>query len=134
MGLTEENVINSQNPIISAVFDSDKNISPAERVNNYVSWYLNGIFNRAEYLPIFFDNPDAPSLVDYSGPINKLLPQEVQQQARANTVNNASVTRHDQIVGCTYSLKSNFFGFGVDIGRFPAPCYIFGNLLSVEMT
>jgi len=130
MGLTEKNVINSQNPIISAVFDSDKNISPAERVNNYVSWYLNGIFNRAEYLPIFFDNPDAPSLVDYSGPLNKLLPQEVQQQARANTVNNASVTRHDQIVGCTYSLKSNFFGFGVDIGKFPAPCYIFGNLLS----
>lgn len=126
MGNTED-VFNSQNPIISDSEENKKrNISPEERVNNYVSWYLNGIFNRAEYSPISLANPNAspapPSIVDFSGPINKLLPQEVAFRSRINTVEQAGKTRHNQIVGCTYSVTA-FFGL-IHIGRIPGPCYI----------
>lgn len=126
MGNTED-VFNSQNPITSDNEENKKrNIPPEERVNNYVSWYLNGIFNRAEYSPIALADPNAspapPSIVDFSGPINKLLPQEVAFRSKINTVKQAGKTRHNQIVGCTYSVTA-FFGL-IHIGRIPGPCYI----------
>lgn len=121
MGNTEE-VIDSQNP--TDPLNSNNNMSPEQRVNDYVSWYLNGIFGRAEYLfPPIKSGDDVPSIPDFSGPINKLLPQEVQQQARANTVNNTKITRHDQIVGCT--LGYDILGL-IELGGIPIPCYIKG--------
>lgn len=127
MGNTEE-VFNSQNPI---TYDKDenskRNISPEERVNNYVSWYLNGIFGRAEYsFPPVKSGDDIPSIPDFSGPINKLLPQEVQQQKRAQAVANAKDTRHDQIVGCTFGF--NILGI-TELGGVPIPCYVDNSLL-----
>lgn len=160
----------------------------AQKVNEYVSWYLNGTINRAEYpfldvskncigettqragmclntlpvigmclspnpIPLLPDIPnpllkadgtnscggvksccvtinplarkvdilDRDKLVNYSGPINKLLPQEVQQQERARTVKNAKVTQHDQVIGCTYGFQIPIIN-KVIIG-IPGPCY-----------
>jgi len=88
-------------------------LTDAQKVNGYVSWYLNGVNNRAEYP---FLNPteatDASKLVNFSGPLNKLLPQDVQVSIRINTINQAKVTRHDQIVACTFPI------LGI-----PVPCY-----------
>jgi hypothetical protein len=179
MGNTED-VINSQN--------SNETLNDAGKVNGYVSWYLNGVINRAEYpaldvnkdcigeatqragvcsntlagvcltntlIPIpdplvvadginscdgvksccVTINPlaqkvnilDRDKLINYSGPINKLLPQEVQQQERAQTVKNAVASlsgagiRHDQVVGCTYGFQIPIIN-KVIIG-IPGPCY-----------
>lgn len=111
MGNTED-VKNSQS--------SDDILTPADKMSNYVSWYLNGVLNRAEYLPLDM-NTDIFKIVNYSGPINKLVPQEVQQQQRAETVKNAKDTRHDQVVACIYKV----------LGGIPAPCYESGLLKSL---
>lgn len=174
MGNTED-VINSQNR------DSET-LNDAAKVNGYVSWYLNGTVNRAEYSPLDVRadcigdshvagicsntllnlggvclNPDTlipwpevakpdgkssclgkkvcciavkdflektdildrDKLVNYSGPLNKLLPQEVGQQERYKTVQNAKLTQHDQIVGCTYGIPL----LGLQLLKIPGPCY-----------
>lgn len=140
MGNTEE-VVNSTNPIDPNLgfldffqSSSTTNISPAERVNNYVSWYLNGIFNQAEYFPTFINNPNVPSIPDYSGPLNKLLPQDIAFQSRINTIEKAvgkdvngdgkipEQDRHDQIVGCTLGYKVPILG--TEVGGYPIPCYV----------
>jgi len=199
MGRTEGDVINSQN--------SDETLSDAGKVNGYVSWYLNGTVNRAEYSPLnaiddcigetsqkagrcsdvklgmcvahslipivnpITVTPDGASscsggqkccvpkfsgekvdildrdrLINYSGPLNKLLPQEVGQQQRAQTVKDAVASkdngagiRHDQIVGCTYgidlpNIKQLLNALGIDLNlpfldqafAIPGPCYIPG--------
>ncbi|MCX6704325.1 MAG: hypothetical protein NTZ07_02655, partial [Candidatus Woesebacteria bacterium] len=185
MGNTE-NVPNSQTPT-----GSPPPLTDAEKVNGYVSWYLNGTVNRAEYpfLDVNKDcigqttqragrcsdlskiipgmcnshtlipvpdplvvadgtgsclgaqvccvtiNPlaekvtilDRDKLINYSGPINKLLPQEVQQQERAQTVKDATASlngagiRHDQVVGCVYGI--NIPIINKVIGGIPGPCY-----------
>jgi hypothetical protein len=106
MGRTQDDVINSQN--------LDETLSDADKINNYVSWYLNGTNSKAEY-------PFSVKVADYAGPINKLLPQEVAQQQRAQTVNAAKDTRHDQIVGCTYGIEIPLLG--KELGGIPGPCY-----------
>lgn len=111
MGNTEE-VINSQS--------SEETLDDVTKVNEYVSWYLNGVNNRAEYPFLNEDDPTVnDKVVNYSGPINKLLPQEVQQQYRAQTVKNAAKTQHNQVVGCTYGINI----LGKEIGGIPGPCY-----------
>jgi hypothetical protein len=180
MGNTED-VINSQP-------NSAETLNDAGKVNGYVSWYLNGVINRAEYPLLDVDNdcigdsgvagmcsntlagfclshtlipipdpltvkPDGKStcgstkvccvttnplaekvdmldrdkLINYSGPINKLLPQEIQQQQRAQTVKDAVASvendagiRHNQVVGCTFGINIPLLG---QLFAVPAPCY-----------
>jgi hypothetical protein len=132
MGNTED-VINSQNPTGNNQEESET-LGDPEKVNNYVSWYLNGVTNKAEYKLLDSTNvTDISKIVNFSGPINKLLPQEIQFVERINTINQAKVTMHDQVVGCSFKLEGpSFLGlignlFGtlrpnyIDI---PFPCYI----------
>ncbi len=72
-----------------------QSIPASTRLNEYVSWYLNGTNQRAEILPL---NPqtmwdtDAYRLVNYSGPLKKLLPEKIQRVARLRTIVNAANT------------------------------------------
>ncbi len=135
MGNTED-VINSQNPI-DVNSGINETLNDADKINNYVSWYLNGTLNRAEYPFLSLEN--ISKVVDYSGPINKLLPQDVQFEKRAETVAQAKVTRHDQVVGCSLDISPNIFGIigsVLNIGQIhlldiPIPCYTNGFLNSV---
>ena len=110
MGNTED-VRNSQR---SDGFDD------AEKVNEYVSWYLNGIIGRAENEPIDPETEgDIRKIVDFSGPLKKLLPWEIQTGYRIETIRDAIVSkedgaeiRHNQIVACIKGLGKN-----------PTPCY-----------
>lgn len=109
-----ELVKNSQN--------RDETLDDAQKVNDYVSWYLNGVINRAEEPFVGTNDPeDIRKIVDFSGPLNKLLPQEIQWISRSETVKKAVAgeERHDQIVGCTYGINI----LGHEIGGVPAPCY-----------
>lgn len=103
MGNTEE-VRNSQ--------DGDEEYSDARKVNEYASWYLSGVNNRAEYGESTDDR-----VVNYSGPMQKLLPKLIQEAERIETINKATLVgdsytdddsgetvtepqNHDQIVVC----------------------------------
>ncbi len=97
------------------------NLTAAQRMNNYVSWYLNGAVDRAEE---DFSSYNTNYLVNFSGPLNKLLPLAVETVTRLATVNNANGTinkptdaRHNQTVGCLF--PSDLGGTG------SMPCYLF---------
>jgi len=64
---------------------SSETIDDSEKVNEYVSWYLSGITDKAEY-----GQTDPGKIVDYSGPVKKLLPQAIQENARIKTIETAS--------------------------------------------
>lgn len=105
------------------------NLTAAQRVNNYVSWYLNGVINRAES---DFSSSDVNYLVNFSGPLNKLLPFDVQIIARLKSVADAAKTkdaptgtiwndpnaRHNQVVGCLDPTRQNNWADSF-------PCYLF---------
>lgn len=105
MGNTED-VVNKNN--------KEDTLTDAEKVNEYVSWYLNGVINKAEYPFLDVNNPlDLRKIVDYSGPLRKLLPWDLQiypkldllQRVDENTgILNTNVNEgkvYNQIVGCT---------------------------------
>ncbi len=100
----------------------------ATKVNEYASWYLSGVNNRAEYGENTNDRT-----VNYSGPVQKLLPKVIQEAERVNTINKATVNdkpwtdddgktyttpqNHNQIVACA---EKKFWFFGPVT---PTPCY-----------
>ncbi len=124
---------------------SGNQIDDATKVNEYLSWYLSGTLNRAE------DGQADPSkIVDYAGPIQKIMPQAILEAQRVSTINTISIpttsdpensdtaktqtepANHNQIVVC-YSKPvsllpvwlTNIFGVGaVGLGKAQAqPCY-----------
>lgn len=90
MGNTED-VVNYKNTTDTPT------LTDADKMNDYVSWYLEGVTNKKEYP----EKTDEKSVVNYSGPLAKLLPLEIQYASRSGQVNQAKKTRHDQIVVCT---------------------------------
>jgi hypothetical protein len=72
LGNTEE-VKNSRN--------SGDTYDDATKVNEYVSWYLNGVNTRAEY-----GEPTNNQIVNFSGPLQKLLPGAIAEAQRATII------------------------------------------------
>ncbi len=125
MGLTEGPYINNS---VYRAFDAPGRLTPAQKMNEYVSWYLNGVLYRAEdNFPISYDqypkkadwmtDADYKSITDevqkvisFTGPLNKLLPLRIQQVEKMEEAADAGNTRHNQIAGCTYSLNTGFLG------------------------
>ena len=73
-----------------------------QRVNEYVSWYLNGIIQRAE--EDYFTVPTNEfEIINLSGPIRKLFPREIQTSWRIAERSDGAARqiRHDQIAVCT---------------------------------
>jgi hypothetical protein len=90
MGNTED-VPNSQPPTGLPLDD-------AEKMNGYVSWYLNGVINRAESGSEA--NTDS-NIINFSGPINKLLPGVILDFQRIKTIQNVDANKnHNQIAVC----------------------------------
>ncbi|MBI3443295.1 hypothetical protein HY008_01360, partial [Candidatus Woesebacteria bacterium] len=82
-----------------------ENLTYEKRVNNYISWYINGTIYRAEEPPLDIQNStsDLNKLINFSGPINKLLPEKVARWYRKYRYLGASVggDYHNQTVACT---------------------------------
>ncbi len=125
-------------------------IPEADRANEYLSWYLNGTLFRAESDPLSHkDQNDIKRLTTLSGPLNKLLPQEIQwrNKVTSDVLNSqrdktqktgrvdevtprAKKDRHDQIVACTIEKKifgwipkwMPIIGGGITIGGIPTAC------------
>ncbi|HKB88115.1 MAG TPA: hypothetical protein VKC53_00550 [Patescibacteria group bacterium] len=72
-----EQVKNSQN--------SSDSLDDATKVNEYVSWYLSGVTGHAENGASTNDQ-----VVNYSGPLKKLLPGAIQDNARIQSINKAT--------------------------------------------
>lgn len=109
--------------------NTEDNLDDATKVNEYASWYLSGVNNKAE-TGISTDE----QVVNFSGPVNKLLPKMIQEAERIETIEKATIKKkwydederktyttpqnHDQIVVCA---SKEFLGlFGQSI---PKPCY-----------
>jgi len=109
-----ELVKNSQN--------SEDKLDDATKVNEYVSWYLNGVVNRAEYSE--GKNTDT-ELVNFSGPINKLLPGVIQEAQRIETIKSATeqeVTTEDDGTQTEQAQNHNQIVVCERLGK-PVECY-----------
>lgn len=87
--------------LVPNVKSSRSRISFAQRVNEYVSWYLNGTTGRAEEL---WENPGLQSnieeVINFSGPLKKLLPREIKVFERQEEKDTIGSQRHNQIAVC----------------------------------
>jgi hypothetical protein len=96
MGNTED-VVNSKE-----IADSPS-LTDSYKMSEYVSWYLNGVTHRKEYP----NKTDIDTAVNYSGPLAKLLPIEIQFASRSAQIAQAKTTRHDQVVVCKGNVISS---------------------------
>lgn len=121
----------SELPIIG---NTEDDFDDATKLNEYVSWYLSGIDSTGSTGKATNDQ-----IVNYSGPLNKLLPQMISEAERKRTISRATVERaysseddgggqtekisvetHDQYVVCGKGINI----FGIDIGQItPVECY-----------
>jgi hypothetical protein len=96
-------------------------ISPGQSVNNYVSWYIHGAIGTGEQNQLNTNiEQGVRKLIDYSGPLRKLLPHYIQTIERFKTIysvdqnldysgyfsgfidNLQNVPKHhNQVIGCT---------------------------------
>jgi len=100
--------------------NAEDQIDDTTKVNDFVSWYLNGAVNYAENPHPIDDLASAieewwtgyyKNVINYSGPLRKLLPQDIQSIYRIEQVERAIDSSsksdvHDQVVGCTYGLNT----------------------------
>lgn len=78
---------------------STQTIDFKQRMNEYVSWYLNGVPQRAEE-PFAIVPRDVNQIINFSGPLKKLLPKVIQDNERNKEKDQVGNDRHDQIVSC----------------------------------
>lgn len=94
-------------------------LDPAQRTNEYVSWYLNGTNYRAEDEPLNPENAsDQKDLLSFAGPLRKLLPQDIVHAKQIETIKNRGADQHNQIAVCANESVLGLFG-----NSNPAPCY-----------
>ena len=116
MGFTEPSQGSTEpERVVNSVFQGNETVTDAQKVNEYVSWYLNGIIGRAEYDPpeegIFgiggLTEEGERRVVNFSGPLKRLLAFESQIVERIAQVDDeeAGDIRHDQIIGCVNLLN-----------------------------
>jgi len=59
--------------------NTQKPMTDSEKVNHYLSWYLNGTIQQSEQIPLNVDSVDDMNrLINYSGPLKKLLSDQLQ--------------------------------------------------------
>lgn len=103
-------------------------ISDGQKMNGFVSWYLNGTIAKAEGTLLvneedkdYLSKDSQKKVVNYAGPLRKLLPWRIQtgQQIKQIDDSNAEI-RHNQIAACV--IEADIPGIGGIFGL-PIPCY-----------
>lgn len=70
-------------------------MSDEQKVNNYLSWYLNGTILQSEHEPLDMSDPtNIKRVTTFSGPLNKLLPKDIQTNLR-DTLREDSIPNYD---------------------------------------
>ena len=139
---------NAQLPIVGNTQDP---IDDATRVNQYLDWYLNGPLLQSEQIPI---DPYRPAQIDrminFSGPLKKLLPFSSQQEIRRALVtdpNGIYSQYHNYMIGCqreiinidylkeasaAYDLAAYITAQGfIDLASYIATHFTYSDLLSL---
>ena len=129
---------------------NDDLAKPPATLNEYVSWYLNGSVYHGQNEPLALKDKDEEEyledsykIINFSGPLNKLLSQHSQwrnyfqasdnpkdlhqDQYEGGKVNQIKerprIERHNQIEACVLALTLDFPIIGKkDIGGIPFPC------------
>ncbi|MFZ3301494.1 MAG: hypothetical protein WA152_02125 [Microgenomates group bacterium] len=79
----------SEFPILG---NTEDNFDDAQKVNEYASWYLNGVIDKREN-----EEPTNSQVVDFSGPVRKLIPSIIQDSQRIKSVESAlRVTKYEE--------------------------------------
>lgn len=99
MGLTESDYVANRD-----TRPEDASLDDAQKVNEYVSWYLNGVLsNPSEVVPT--PPPEEPydyyseKLKNFSGPLRKLLSHRNQRDLTVDEISGIREVRHNQIAG-----------------------------------
>jgi hypothetical protein len=94
MGFTEPSVGSFDRPDrVNNRYDQDETMDDAEKVNEYVSWYLNGVIGRAEYDAPDPETPGGKSkIIDFSGPLKRLLSAVSQENIRQDEIDDAQAS------------------------------------------
>jgi hypothetical protein len=72
----------------------DQNLTDEQKINEYLSWYLSGVPQVGDQ-----KKPDADKLINFSGPIRKLMPFDLGKTAK-ETITNAQPDKiHNYSVG-----------------------------------
>lgn len=97
----------------------DTSLTDAQKVNEYLSWYLTGAPQIGDQIPLNKDNPiDIDRLINFSGPLRKLLPSSLLNLAKNTLAQSNSKDVHNYLVE-----NSNFpLGLGdARLGDFASP-------------
>jgi len=76
-------------------------LDDASRVNNYLEWFLNGSVFSSYDTPLTNTVADIDRLINFSGPLNKLLPTTILDFNRGQTADQTQY-RHNQIYECFF--------------------------------
>ena len=97
----------------------DTSLTDAQKVNEYLSWYLIGTPQIGDQIPLNKDNPvDIDRLINFSGPLRKLLPSTLLDLAKNTLAKGNTKDVHNYLV----ENKNLPFGFGdVRLGDFASP-------------
>ncbi len=96
---------------------SSNNIDERTRMSDYVDWYLQGTAYNANDIPLHIQPKDEAGidrLVNYTGPINKLMPERLFREIKdREVISQAQANTHDEFVACLgqipWSLDNSFY-------------------------
>ena len=78
----------------------DENLTDEQKINEYLSWYLSGVPQVGDQKTLDPKNSkDMDRLVNFSGPVRKLLPYDLGAIAKAKIVSAQSKDVHNYVVG-----------------------------------
>lgn len=85
----------------------DPTLTDAQKVNEYLSWYLTGTTQISDQLPLDANNPkDMDRLVNYSGPLRKLMPLDLTQAAKLTLANSNGQNKVGQAVATVVDVSN----------------------------
>lgn len=102
------------NSFLPIMGNTEDQMDDATKMSEYASWYLNGIIDKSETKDATNDQ-----IVNFSGPVRKLLPSMIQDAQKISIINSAteSATVFDDVVGADVTTKQNHDQLVIDKKR-----------------
>ncbi len=82
----------------------------ADKVNGYLSWYLNGTVYQSSQQPlIHYENDDRKQITTFSGPLNKLYPKEFRDPLKVTMAETGPGSMyHNYLVACQRNIDAAY--------------------------
>lgn len=93
--------VDFKNANLGILGNTQDNLTDAQKVNEYLSWYLTGTPQIGDQLPIDPKNPaDISRVVNFSGPLRKLMPYDLTSLGKTTVSESNTKEVHNYLVGC----------------------------------